>query len=67
MRRSLLDLLAPVLAVLGLILLAVGYGFVYCLEVVLLLGTLVAILPLARAAAPVGPSPARFGLAEMPT
>jgi BCD family chlorophyll transporter-like MFS transporter len=43
---------------------AVGYGFVYQLEIVLLFGTLIAIGPLVRAG--VRANPSRFGLAELP-
>ena len=44
---------------------AVGYGFVYCLELLLLFATLIAIGPLARQSHPAIES-SRFGLAEFP-
>jgi len=44
---------------------AVGYGFVYNIELLLLFATLVAIGPLVRIASPTAASP-RFGLAEFP-
>ena len=46
---------------------AVGYGTVYCLEIILLFATLVAVGPLVRKARDVQPGPSsRFGLAEFP-
>ena len=51
----------------GLTSAAVGYNFVYLLEIALLFGTLVAIGPLVRArTATTATSPSRFGLAELP-
>lgn len=47
----------------GLTSAAVGYGFVYQIEIALLFGTLVALGPLVRAAQN---PPSRFGLAELP-
>ncbi|GAA0728303.1 BCD family MFS transporter [Sphingomonas japonica] len=46
---------------------ATGYGVVYCLEILLLLGTLIALGPLVRGRgdAP-GPAPRRFGLGQFP-
>ncbi|MEN2787906.1 BCD family MFS transporter [Sphingomonas qilianensis] len=44
-----------------------GYAAVYCIEIVLLLGTLVALGPLVRGnAAPAFPTVPRFGLSEFP-
>ncbi|HEU0045650.1 BCD family MFS transporter [Sphingomonas sp.] len=43
-----------------------GYAFVYAIEIVLLLGTLVALGPLVRGAAPSPVPSARFGLSEFP-
>ena len=43
-----------------------GYAFVYGVEILLLLGTLVALGPLVRASAPDHPHSPRFGLAEFP-
>ena len=46
---------------------ATGYAFVYVVEILLLLGTLVALGPLVRGAAPLlSTPPARFGLSEFP-
>lgn len=46
---------------------ATGYLFVYCIEILLLLGTLVALGPLVRRhAADNGPHSPRFGLSEFP-
>ncbi|WP_066550365.1 MULTISPECIES: BCD family MFS transporter [unclassified Sphingomonas] len=46
---------------------ATGYGFVYCVEIILLLGTLVALGPLVngRDGTP-RPAPGRFGLGQFP-
>lgn len=49
----------------GLTSAAVGYSFVYHVEIALLFGTLVALGPLVRAGAR-NDSPTRFGLAELP-
>jgi BCD family chlorophyll transporter-like MFS transporter len=43
-----------------------GYAFVYSIEILLLLGTVVALGPLVRAAMPDHPHAPRFGLAEFP-
>lgn len=46
---------------------ATGYGFVYCLEILLLLGTLIALGPLVRGRGDVPrPAAARFGLGQFP-
>lgn len=44
---------------------AVGYGFVYQLEIALLFGTIIALGPLVRSGAR-AETPSRFGLAELP-
>jgi MFS transporter, BCD family, chlorophyll transporter len=51
----------------GLTTSAIGYSFVYHLEVALLFGTLVAIGPLVRPGRRAEQTPSQFGLAEFPT
>jgi BCD family chlorophyll transporter-like MFS transporter len=45
---------------------ATGYGVVYGVEILLLLGTLVALGPLVRDRAANSSAPSRFGLSEFP-